>query len=151
MALWKTAFLALCVLPFVSAFIQSIVPLVGTYHATSTSTLSVTFTSSFTKVNYYDLTLSFAVIRPAQGPDPSQVGVPIFKNIDLIALKATDISTNLTVKIPVFQSDLYDGPGDYKLTAIVSSASGLWPQLVQFTHYFSTTLNAKFCSHNKCH
>ena len=98
-------------------------------------------TDQVTNRNSFDLAVSFGLSTPAEHTANNTLGNPLF-NADLLAMKrfstvsgstqntaklltrATQGPGQLTIQVPISNSDLYNGPGTYVLTAAVLRATG---------------------------
>ncbi|KAH7104009.1 hypothetical protein BKA62DRAFT_34816 [Auriculariales sp. MPI-PUGE-AT-0066] len=136
----------LVALPLASAMIAGVAPFTGTYQPTANSTFPVTFTAGGTKVVYFDLSVSFGLLTPADlaTSNNNALGVPLQKTLDMFALNATNIFSQTTFDVPLPQSYFYNGPGDYILSALVSGVNGVNPTLVPFHYILQLPFTASF-------
>ncbi|EJD37515.1 hypothetical protein AURDEDRAFT_173377 [Auricularia subglabra TFB-10046 SS5] len=80
-------FSVLAFLPFASAYITGLAPYTGTYAADDNlSMFPVTFTTYYTKVPFFDLSVSLGITTPAQHTSNEIFG-NLLINVDLVALK----------------------------------------------------------------
>ncbi|KZV87016.1 hypothetical protein EXIGLDRAFT_752486 [Exidia glandulosa HHB12029] len=132
-------------LPLASAFVDKIANYTGTFHATENSKFPATFITGSTKVDYVDLTVSFALGRPdqlAKGGD--YVGLPLY-NFDLTTLPSSVIhAETFTIDVPLSKANVtsLNQSGPYVLTAIVSFANGDWPNLIYGRYLLRTQFDA---------
>ncbi|KZV89642.1 hypothetical protein EXIGLDRAFT_721135 [Exidia glandulosa HHB12029] len=128
---------------FASAFINGIVSLKGSYKADeTTSTFPVTFSTGSTKVEFFDLAVSFGLSTPAEHTVNNTLGNPLF-NADLLAMRRSSTGPGqLTIQVPISNSDLYNGAGTYVLTAAVLRATGNQNAYLFRADPFTITFNA---------
>ncbi|KZV80925.1 hypothetical protein EXIGLDRAFT_732097 [Exidia glandulosa HHB12029] len=114
--------------PLTSAYIYSIAPIASGFTTNpTTSSLPVVFTTGGSKVEFYDLAISFGLSTPAEhntGSPNNTIGKPIF-TVDLLAMgRSSTGAGQLAIQVPLCNSDLYNGEGSYILTAAVMRGTG---------------------------
>ncbi|KZV93401.1 hypothetical protein EXIGLDRAFT_691613 [Exidia glandulosa HHB12029] len=136
-------FVSMGALPLASAFVDKIANYTGTFHATETSTYPATFITGYTKVDYLDLTVSFALTRPDKLLGQT-VGLPLY-NFDFTTLSSDIISnTTFVVDVPLTKANIttFNENGPYVLSAIVSYANGDYPNYIYGSYILHSYFNA---------
>ncbi|KAH7103671.1 hypothetical protein BKA62DRAFT_48159 [Auriculariales sp. MPI-PUGE-AT-0066] len=124
----RTLVIAATMLPFASAFIDSVGPYSGTYTATVDSTFPVTFIAGHAPgATYQDLIVYFGLATPDEmtASKNKSMGTPVpGATIDLVAEKADGLGEDRTFQVPL-HADAFKGSAesDYYLVAVVLTAN----------------------------
>ncbi|KAH7103670.1 hypothetical protein BKA62DRAFT_48089 [Auriculariales sp. MPI-PUGE-AT-0066] len=122
----RTLVIAATILPFASAFIDTVAPYSGTYTATADSTFPVTFTAGHAPgATYHDLIVYFGLATPNEiaASKNTSMGTPLpGTTINLVAEDADYLGQNRTFQVPL-HADAFKSSGDYYLVAVVLTAN----------------------------
>ncbi|KAH7103647.1 hypothetical protein BKA62DRAFT_696036 [Auriculariales sp. MPI-PUGE-AT-0066] len=122
----RTLAIAAAVLPFASAFIDTVAPYSGTYKATADSTFPVTFIAGHAPgATFQDLSIYFGLATPTEmaASQNQSMGTPLSgATINLIAQNADSIGQDRTFDVPL-PVDAFPSSGDYVLVAVCLTAN----------------------------
>ncbi|KZW03572.1 hypothetical protein EXIGLDRAFT_743973 [Exidia glandulosa HHB12029] len=108
-----------------TARITTILPFNGTFHATDSSTLTVTFSTENGLNPVFDWFATFGVSSADFHADPTALG-HFVTNVDFVAIgKSLTGTGNFSVSIPVNTTSVNRGSGKYVLTAAILDSFGV--------------------------
>ncbi|KZW03571.1 hypothetical protein EXIGLDRAFT_828442 [Exidia glandulosa HHB12029] len=106
------------------AKIRFIYPFNGTFHATDSSTMEVTFSTVNGLSPVFNWFATFGVSSAAFHTDPSALGTFV-TNVDFVAIGKYSTGTgNFSVTVPVNTTSVNRGSGQYVLTAAIMTSFG---------------------------